>query len=170
MWRPNSFVRNICIIFLLINCSASTEHTKFIETTLNRPISDVPTISLYIINGNKNDTRSSSTVQHEDTVNSVHNKNIDESSHQNAVDLMLVPKLAVEYRKNRYENSKTRSIGESHRYKRQAEAQDLCKTGECKCKLETKFLTVDCNFQQVSNLFSILFSVILFFFFLFYIQ
>lgn len=37
------------------------------------------------------------------------------------------------------------------RHKRQSERADICNIAECTCKLETKFLTVDCHFQQVST-------------------
>lgn len=164
MWRPNSFVRYICIILMLFNCSASAEHANFGATTVNRAISDVPTASLYVINGNQdvehvpNETKPSLS-QHEDTFDSGHNENIDESSQQNAVNLVLLPKLAINNRKNRAENSETQPMVESQRHKRNSEAQDVCDTAECKCKSESKFLTVDCHFQHVSILFLILRSI-----------
>lgn len=73
-----------------------------------------------------------------------------------AVDFVLLPEfLAANYGENRHENSKpNRSIQAPdlrQQHKRMADTQDLCDTSECKCKMETKFLTVDCNFQQVSN-------------------
>lgn len=161
MWRSNACVQCICIIWMLFNCSANADDTKFAtKTTVNRAINDVPTASLFVINGNheasnkKTNIRPSS-FQHDNPFDYAHKTNINESSQRNAGDLVLLSKLPVNYHENRYENSETQSIVESQRHKRTTE-QDMCSTGECQCKTEAKqFLTVDCNFRQVSILFCI---------------
>lgn len=161
MWRSNTCVQFICIIWMLFNCSANADDTKFAKaTTVNRPINDVPTASLFVINGNheasniKTNIRPSS-FQHDNPFDYAHKTNFNESSQRNAGNLVLLSKLPVNYLENPYENSETQSIVESSRHKRTTE-QDMCSTGECQCKTEAKqFLTVDCNFRQVSILFRV---------------
>lgn len=147
MMRSNSFVRNICIIWLLyFNCSLCS-------------VSYVPTNSLFAINSINgtnvsNDARPLAQRNDDDvTLDYTHKTINNESSQQNAVDFVLLPNSVVNYREYQYENSKLQTAIDEPRqqHKRMAEPQDLCDSNECKCKLETKFLTVDCNFRQVSD-------------------
>lgn len=80
---------------------------------------------------------------------------INESSQRIGDDIVYLPNQPGPHLENRYENSDAQSIIESQMHKRDAEPQDMCDTNECKCKQETKFLTVDCHFQQVSTFFVI---------------
>lgn len=148
---------------MIVNCSVNAEHAKFTQATVEHLVeqSYVPTdSSLFVISDNKetatendNDTTKPSFLnnQNETIKTSQHNK----SSQRAAVDFVLLPEfLSVNYGENRNENSikSNQSIQADPRqqHKRMADTQDICDTNECKCKTETKFLTVDCNFQQVS--------------------
>lgn len=157
---------------MIVNCSVNAEHAKFTQTTVKRSSSDVPTdSSLFVISDNKTTTTETDDTKtttlffaNQDETIKMSERN--ESSHQQAaVDFVLLPEfLAANYGENRHENSKpNQSIQADPRqqHKRMADTQDMCDTNECKCKIETKFLTVDCNFQQVSN-FNVHSSTILF--------
>lgn len=161
MWRLNTRVQYICIILMVFNCSVSAEYVRIAKAS--NGASDVPTASLFVINGNKETTNvktdNSTSFQYEErSLNLAYKLNINESSQQNVRNLERLSKLPVNHLENSYENSETRSNIESQRHKRTTE-QDLCSTSECQCKTEAlQFLTVDCNFRQVSILF-LLFSI-----------
>lgn len=148
MMRPNSFVLHICIISIFFNCSTCADQVIFAHANMNSETVDsvVPMNDLYIINDVKkteNVSGNGTLFDDEQNVNYAQK----ESSQRLEDDLVLLPNSSGY---NRYENSKIQSIVESSRYERAAESQDLCDTSECKCTHESKFLTVDCHFQQVS--------------------
>lgn len=152
MKRPISFVLHICIItIILFYGSVCAEQVKLVQTTAGM---NVPA---HILNGvainnfeDANNERSSGTrsFHDEDKLDYAH-KN--ESSQGIGDDIVYLPKSTGHSIEHRNENSDTQSIVESQMHKRAVEPQDICDTNECKCKFETKFLTVDCHFQQVST-------------------
>lgn len=167
MMRPNSFVLNIiCIILILFNCSACADQAIYSQSTVNDVIKNVPTLftinginsAQYMVDGNDDieDVDNGTPVKNVAEIDNAQNQTINESSHQRIEDdFGLIPNHQRNYRN---ENSKTQSIFESRRHKRTP--QDICETSECKCKLDTKFLTVDCYFQQVSQFHSIDFCML----------
>lgn len=149
---------------MIVNCSVNAEHDKFTQMTVNRLAKrDVPTDgSLFVISNNKttenNDDDSDNikpSIYNDNPNDTIEMSQRNESSQRAAVDFVLLPEfLAANSGENRHENSKPNQsiqIDPRKQHKRTAETQDLCDTNECKCKTETKFLTVDCNFHQVSN-------------------
>lgn len=168
MMRPNSFVLNIiCIILILFNCSACADRAIYSQSTVNDVIKNVPTLftinginsAQYVVDGDNNnddDDDNGTSVKNVAEIDNAQNQTINGSSHQRIEDdFGLIPNHQRNYRN---ENSKTQSILESRRLKRTP--QDICETSECKCKLDTKFLTVDCYFQQVSQFDSIDFCML----------
>lgn len=158
---------------MIVNCTVNAEHAKFTKTTAKRSAASkssgaVPTdSSLFVIS----DDNKATARENDDTKSAAlffnnnddggdgdnQNETISESSQRAAaVDFVLLPEfLANHYGENRHENSKpNQSIQADLRqqHKRMADTQDMCDTNDCECKIETKFLTVDCHFQQVSNL------------------
>lgn len=150
MMRPNSFVPHICIILVIVNYSTCAHQVIFAHATVNNSKtsdSDVPLNVLHVIDG----IRETANAPGSNRSSFGDAENVDyaqtESSQRIEDDIVSLPNETGYYR---YENSKTKSIIESPRYERAADTQDMCDTSECKCKLESKFLTVDCHFQQVS--------------------
>lgn len=161
MMRTISFVLHICIITILLNCLTCAELRKFVQSAIISGDDDdvVPTNILYLINSTESVQRiyNRSSLYDEDELDYGQIPIINESSQRD--DFVSLPNRHIGYDvDNRNENSKTQSIVESQKYKRAIEPQDICDTNECKCKLETKFLTVDCHFQQVSNFIHVLFA------------
>lgn len=157
---------------MIVNCSVNGDHANFTQTTVNQLTKrDVPTENSFsVINDNKtamesdSDGNSDGDDDDDKIQPSLYSNNQNgilemsqrnETSHRAAVDFVLLPEfLAANYGENRHENSKPNQsiqIDPRQQHKRMAEAKDLCETNECKCKIETKFLTVDCNFHQVSK-------------------
>lgn len=152
MWRPKSFVFHIiCINLILFNWLACAELTTY---SLPITVNDIKNVRLLTINNSTKNVRISNDngaafkdvakfdVAQTQTINNESSQPIDD-------DFGLIPNHPNQrnYLENRYENSK--SIAVTRRHKRTT--QDICETSECKCKLDTKFLTVDCYFQQVSK-------------------
>lgn len=163
MWRPKSFVFHIiCINLILFNWLACAELTTY---SLPITVNDIKNVRLLTINNSTKNVRISNDngaafkdvakfdVAQTQTINNESSQRIDEN-------FGLIPNHPNQrnYLENRYENSK--SIAVTRRHKRTT--QDICETSECKCKLDTKFLTVDCYFQQVSK-----FSIEIRFFFIY---
>ncbi|XP_031628449.1 uncharacterized protein LOC116344162 [Contarinia nasturtii] len=154
MMRPISFVLHICIITIFFNCSICAELRKFAQSTIINHDDDVgivvPTNSLYLIKESANvQSHNRSSSYDEDESDYGRKPIINESSQRIDDDFVSLPNHHIGYYlENRNENSKTQSIVESQKHKRAIEPQDICDTNECKCKFETKFLTVDCHFQQ----------------------
>lgn len=156
---------------MIVNCSVNAEHAKFTKTIAKRSLSsaasksgEVPTdSSLFAISDDdiktkareNDDTKSTTLFFNNNDGGDNQNETINESSQRAAaVDFVLLPEFLANYSENRHENSKpNQSIHADPRqqHKRMADTQDMCDTSECECKIETKFLTVDCHFQQVSN-------------------
>lgn len=150
---------------MIVNCSVNAEHAKFTQTTVKRSSSDVPTdSSLFVISDDNktkarenddDDTKSTTLFFNNNDGGDNQNETISESSQRAAaVDFVLLPEFLANQSENRHENSKpNQSIHADPRqqHKRMADTQDMCDTSDCECKIETKFLTVDCHFQQVSN-------------------
>lgn len=151
---------------MIVNCSVNAEHAKFTKTTVKRSSGgsgdgDVPTdSSLFVISDNKttenDDTKSTTLFFNNDQVETIKMSERNESSQQRAdVDFVLLPEfLAAKFDENRHENSKLNQsiqVDPRQQHKRMADMQDMCDTNECECKIETKFLTVDCNFPHVST-------------------
>lgn len=158
MMRSNSFVQHICIIFLSLNWSSAldVDHVKLSQTTVNRAISDVPTNRLFVISGIAAPQNVRNDSIHGEKFDYAQKTTINESSQRIVNNFMSLPQQLLNYLENRYENNDAHSMAvESQRQKRTAESPDMCDTNECKCKHETKFLTVDCKFQQVSEFHSI---------------
>lgn len=154
MWRPNSFALHICIILILVNCSACAEHVEFAQ--VKQVNVDVPTNNLFAINAineSKNEQSGSQSSSNDEVkFDYMQKSRINESSQRNEDDIVSLPNQSGYYR---YENSNIQSIFDSQRHERAADPKDMCDTSECKCKHESKFLTVDCYFQQVSTFHSI---------------
>lgn len=155
MKRPISFVLHICIItIILFNCLICAEQTKLVQKTagINGPANTLHT-TISNFGESENERSDNKTSFHdEDTLDYAQKKtNINESSQRIGDDIVYLPNQVGYYIENRNENRDTQSIIESQKHKRAVEPQDICDTNECKCKLETKFLTVDCHFQQVST-------------------
>lgn len=142
MMRSIPFVLRFILIYIIVklfNCSIYAEHTEYLGTALNdrqQKLSALPTGSgLFTYDGDSrapNDEQiQSSQPNHED--------NIEFPSKSNENILLD-------------NNGKFDSLNETTtRNKRQSERADICNIAECTCELETKFLTVDCHFQQVST-------------------
>lgn len=147
------------------------------STSNGSSVDDVPTdSSLFVIS---DDNKRTTAIKNDDTKsttlffnNNEEDSDIDqdetikisernESSQQAAaaVDFVLLPEfLATNSGEQPHENSKLNQSMQAdlrQQHKRMADTQDLCDTNECKCKIETKFLTVDCNFQQVSKIYNV---------------
>lgn len=171
MRRLNSFARYICIILMIVSCTANAEQVKFTKTTAKRSVAskssgDVPTdsSSFVISDDNKatatanDDTKSTTLFFNDNNDGNVNQTETINGSSQRAaaVDFVLLPEfLANNSGGNRHENSTPNRSAPAdlrQQHKRMADTQDMCDTSECKCKTETNFLTVDCHFQQVSNL------------------
>lgn len=150
---------------MIVNCSVNAEHAKFTKTIAKRSSGgEVPTdSSLFVISDdnktkareNDDDTKSTTLFFNNNDEGDNQNETINESSQRAAaVDFVLLPEFLANQSENRHENSKpNQSIHADPRqqHKRMADTQDMCDTSDCECKIETKFLTVDCHFQQVSN-------------------
>lgn len=145
--RPNSFVLHICIILILLNCSAFAEHVEFSQVIKFN--GDVPVNNLFIIkafNGSENvQSGNRSSFYDEDKYDYAQKSSVNEAKKQNEDDV-----VSLHNQSGYYHHENSQSIADSQRYERAAEPQDMCDTSECKCKLDSKFLTVDCYFQQVS--------------------
>lgn len=163
MKRKISFVLHICIITnLLFNCSKCAEQAKFVHTTdgINMPANTLHT-AISNFGESENDRSGNKTsFDDEDKLNYAQKKMIiNESSQRIGDDIVYLPNQNGYSHENRHKNNDTHSIDvESQMQKRAIEPQDICDTNECKCKFETKFLTVDCHFQQVSTLFLCIFN------------
>ncbi|XP_055305282.1 uncharacterized protein LOC129569986 isoform X1 [Sitodiplosis mosellana] len=144
MKRPISFVLHICIITtILFYCSICTEQVKLVQTTagINMPANTLYTASISNFGDAENERSDNISSQ----LDYAHRN---ESSQRIGDDIVYLPKSTGYYLENHNENSDTQSTVESQLHKRAVEPQDICDTNECKCKFETKFLTVDCHFQQ----------------------
>lgn len=149
--RSNSFALHICIILILVNCSACAEHVEFAQ--VKQANGDVTANNLFTINAfNESENVHSgnrSSFNDDDKYDYAQKNSMNESKWQkNEDDAVSLPNQNGYYH---YENSNSQSIADSQRHERAAEPQDMCDTSECKCKLDSKFLTVDCYFQQVST-------------------
>lgn len=150
MWRPNSFVLHIiCINLILFNWLACAELTTY---SLPITVNDIKNVRLLTINNGtayvRNDNDNGAAFKNVAKLDVAQTQTINnESSQRNNFGLIPNHPNQRNYLENRYENSK--SIAVTRRHKRTT--QDICETSECKCKLDTKFLTVDCYFQQVSK-------------------
>lgn len=142
--RSIPFVLRITLIYIIVklfNCSVHADQTEYLGTALDdhqKKLFALPTSDggLFTYDGDSrapNDEQIQSS-QPTDEINiefpSKSNENI---LHDN--------------------NGAFDSLNETTtRHKRQSERADICNIAECTCKLETKFLTVDCHFQQVSTI------------------
>lgn len=137
----------IYIIVKLVNCSAYTEQS---QSTFNQFI--LPT---NILNAIDDDI----SAVNKKTENVILSQNSSNYYAEKAVEIAIESSQSQQMtQSDRNENFYFEQFNKnrhpkSERLKRDSEALDVCDTNECKCKFETKFLTVDCHFQQVSKLF-----------------
>lgn len=156
MMRSNAFAVFIYIIVKLFNCCAAQPHpTEYSQTTLNYhqyKLITLPTIGLFETNNN---------------VSSERHQNNDFLPHQLANNEIQSSQRRFSVETNSTENyfdinknsTITSMLDKLPRNKRNAEREDICNIAECSCNTETKFLTVDCHFQQVSKIFLFLVCV-----------
>lgn len=160
MKRPISFVLHICIItIILFYGSVCAEQVKLVQKTvgINVPAPFLNGVVIKNFEDAKNERNSNTTSFYdEDKLDYAHKS---ESSQGIGDDIVYLPKSTEYYNEHRNENSDIQSIVESQMQKRAVEPQDICDTNECKCKFETKFLTVDCHFQQVSTFIQLAFFI-----------
>lgn len=132
---------------------------KLVQTTagMNVPATILNEVAINIFEDVTNERSSNTTSFHdEDKLDYAHQN---ESSQRIGDDIVYLPNSTGYYNEPRNENSDKQSIVESQMHKRAVEPQDICDTNECKCKFETKFLTVDCHFQQVSTFIQLAFFI-----------
>lgn len=140
--RSIPFVLRIILIYIIVklfNCSVYAEQTEYLGTALNdrqQKLFALPTGSgPFTFDG---DSRAPNDEQFQSSQSTDEN-NVEFPSKSNENILLD-------------NNGKFDSSNETTtRHKRQSERADICNIAECTCKLETKFLTVDCHFEQVST-------------------
>lgn len=133
----------IYIIVKLFNCLAYAEPTKTIQAALSHQQSDITSFSTFGIHTNDelnarpyaDEARRSVRLAEQLTEEKKSKFSSDVKSTENYFN---------------YDSGKFESIDKALRSKRGTERVDICAIAECKCRPETKFLTVDCHFQQVS--------------------
>lgn len=130
MKRSIPFVLRIILIYIIVklfNCSVNA-NTVYIETALNRSL---PTIGLF------NDI-------------SIKRQYLD---YDEVPSQRIDGKSTIENQLENLQDENNQLIDtEVARDKRNTERDDICNIAECACKTDTRFLTVDCQFQQVSTL------------------
>lgn len=149
----------IYIIVKLVNCSAYTEQS---QSTFNQFI--LPT---NILNAIDDDI----SAVNKKTENVILSQNSSNYYAEKAMEIAIESSQSQQMTQSDqnenfyFEQFNKNRHPKSERLKRDSEALDVCDTNECKCKFETKFLTVDCHFQQVSkaNCFSVILFIILFY-------